>query len=383
MNSKTWKVGIGFLILLLLLLSLSIGVRKWIRVKIEQKIKQNLEKASLLYHQGEWGETLRIYEETLPRLQGEEKQEVLFRCGYIYYMKGEYDKAESFWEKVNGKYEPEILFYRACRKEKEGHEEEALRLFTLLKEKFPHSPFVPMSLLKIAKIKKERGEWEESRNFLYLLWEEYKDSGYRKEILALLGEVNTLLFFSSRPSSESILYEVKPGDSLYRIAKKFNTTTDFLMKKNNLSSALIKPGQKLQVIPGKFSIKINLRENLLYLFYEGKIFKVYPVATGKDNSTPVGKFVVTEKLKNPVWYSEKGPIPPGSPENVLGSRWIGISAPGIGIHEAINPQDVGKYVSNGCIRMFKKDVEELYDLITPGTSVVIVASEKSEEDKRG
>ena len=147
---------------------------------------------------------------------------------------------------------------------------------------------------------------------------------------------------------------------------------DLLIKKNNLKTILIKPGDKLTIIPNKFSVKIDLSENLLYLYYDGKFFRVYPVATGRDDKTPVGKFKVTDRLKNPVWYSpEKGPIPPGSPENLLGSRWIGLTAKGIGIHEAVNPEDIGKSITNGCIRMLKRDVEELYILVARGTPVKI------------
>lgn len=46
-------------------------------------------------------------------------------------------------------------------------------------------------------------------------------------------------------NNENIVYTVKKGDSLYSIAREFNTTVDALKKLNNLSSNLLSIGQKL------------------------------------------------------------------------------------------------------------------------------------------
>ena len=53
--------------------------------------------------------------------------------------------------------------------------------------------------------------------------------------------------------------------------------------------------------------------------------KTYRVSTGKDNSTPIGTFKIVSKLVNPVWYSQGAIVPPESPENVLGTRWLSLT----------------------------------------------------------
>ena len=42
-------------------------------------------------------------------------------------------------------------------------------------------------------------------------------------------------------------YVVQPGDSLYSIARKFNTSVDSIKRKNNLSSNLLSVGQSLVI----------------------------------------------------------------------------------------------------------------------------------------
>ena len=69
-------------------------------------------------------------------------------------------------------------------------------------------------------------------------------------------------------------------------------------------------------------------------------------------------------------------------KNPLGSRWIGFNARGTdgskyGIHGTNQPSSIGKYISQGCIRMKKNDVEYLFDRIPIGTKVWIVKSKKS------
>ena len=65
------------------------------------------------------------------------------------------------------------------------------------------------------------------------------------------------------------------------------------------------------------------------------------------------------------------PIPPG-PGNPLGTRWMGISAPAVGIHGTPDPASIGYSVSHGCIRMLIPEVEWLFNQVDVGTPVYIV-----------
>ena len=65
-------------------------------------------------------------------------------------------------------------------------------------------------------------------------------------------------------------------------------------------------------------------------------------------------------------------LPPG-PGNPLGTRWMGISSPGVGIHGTDDPASIGYSVSHGCIRMQVPSAEWLFAHVTVGTTVFIGA----------
>jgi lipoprotein-anchoring transpeptidase ErfK/SrfK len=134
-------------------------------------------------------------------------------------------------------------------------------------------------------------------------------------------------------------------------------------------------------LPGDPFIIVNKESNQLAYIDDGKVQHTFPVATGKTTTlTPEGLFNVTVKAKNP--YYRKKNIPGGDPRNPLGSRWIGFDAKGTdgriyGIHGTNQPSSIGKYISNGCIRMHNKHVEFLFDQVPVGTKVLVVKTNKS------
>ena len=104
----------------------------------------------------------------------------------------------------------------------------------------------------------------------------------------------------------------------------------------------------------------------------------FPIAVGStDHPTPTGNYRVIEKQKNPTWFPPDspwaaglGPVPPGV-SNPLGTRWIGTSAPAIGMHGTPQSGSIGSRASHGCIRMYIHDAERLYELVDIGTPVYI------------
>lgn len=129
---------------------------------------------------------------------------------------------------------------------------------------------------------------------------------------------------------------------------------------------------------------INKQTNQLGYIVDGTVQFVYPVATGLTAElTPEGLFTVTVKAKNP--YYRKKSIPGGDPQNPLGTRWIGFNANGTdgriyGIHGTNNPASIGKYVTQGCVRLNNHDVEQLFEKIPIGAKVLIIRSGLSFEE---
>jgi lipoprotein-anchoring transpeptidase ErfK/SrfK len=64
-------------------------------------------------------------------------------------------------------------------------------------------------------------------------------------------------------------------------------------------------------------------------------------------------------------------VPPGK-WNPLGTRWLGLSRKGYGIHGTNAPKSIGKAASHGCIRLRNSDIEELFDLVSVGDAVELV-----------
>lgn len=198
----------------------------------------------------------------------------------------------------------------------------------------------------------------------------HKDlAGWQKK----LDEVNLKIIFSPIVAPGlSQEYEIQPQDNLTKIAKQFNTTVELLMRSNGLSSDKINPGRKIKVWTGKFNVLVDKSQNTLILKLNDEMLKTYAVATGLNNSTPAGTFKIVNKLLNPAWYRAGAVVHSGSPENILGTRWLGFDLAGYGIHGTTEPESIGKQATAGCVRMLNPDVEELYSLLSVGTEVIIV-----------
>ena len=106
-------------------------------------------------------------------------------------------------------------------------------------------------------------------------------------------------------------------------------------------------------------IFIDIDEKTLYLLDGNNLIKKYPVATGKPSTpTPIGRWKVINKAR---WGGG------------FGSRWIGIDVPWgtYGIHGTNKPSTIGYNASHGCVRMYNRDVEDLYTYVKYGTPVYI------------
>ncbi len=113
----------------------------------------------------------------------------------------------------------------------------------------------------------------------------------------------------------------------------------------------------------RLSIIIDMERLTLTLFNRGEPYRQYPVAMGRyESPTPVGNWVIISKDASPPAY--------------LGTRWLGLNIPygEYGIHGTNEPGSIGSFASHGCIRMFNKDIEEIYDLVVTGTPVTIIGT---------
>ena len=272
---------------------------------------------------------------------------------------GKLDKAEIIYERA-------ISYYNESQ-----YDKAASALFVVI-NKYPDSGYAEKALRKLAALYYSKGDYGKSGYYYNRLLKTYPDISDAAQIRQILEDMNLKMMTSKSMTEDSIEYVVQPGDSLFAIARRFNTTVGLIKKVNGLSSDVIRPGQKLKVVVSKFSIFVDKAKNILILNKDGEIFKTYTVSTGKNNSTPVGVFKVEEKMVKPVWYTVGAVVSPDSKEYELGTRWIGISVEGYGIHGTSDESTIGSQVTQGCVRMYNADVEELFDIVPSGTEVEIV-----------
>ena len=121
---------------------------------------------------------------------------------------------------------------------------------------------------------------------------------------------------------------------------------------------------------------LRLRERRVYVYRQNKVQASFRVAVGKGGwETPTGNFKITHMIKDPVWeHPWTGELIPAGADNPLGSRWIGFWTDGknvIGFHGTPNPESIGRAASHGCVRMFDKDAQALFEKVEVGTPVIV------------
>jgi lipoprotein-anchoring transpeptidase ErfK/SrfK len=128
-------------------------------------------------------------------------------------------------------------------------------------------------------------------------------------------------------------------------------------------------------------IIVSLEDRKLALVEDGQVKKVYTVAVGKASTpSPVGEFTIERRVANPT-YSHDGKVVPAGPHNPVGTRWMGLSIHGYGIHGTNEPRSIGKAASHGCIRMARADLEDLYPMVQVGDAVELIG-QRNEETAR-
>ncbi len=186
--------------------------------------------------------------------------------------------------------------------------------------------------------------------------------------------------------------EIKPNTTLMELAVQTGVGFQALQNANPDVDPWAPPvGARIPVpkqalFPGQpiAGLTINLAELRLYYLPDstgsGGFF--CPLGIGRQGwETPEGTFQVVIKKEKPIWRvppaikAEHPELPdfiPAGPHNPLGNYWLGLSAPGYGLHGTNRPQGVGRRVSHGCIRLYDQDIQALYEKVIPGTKVRII-----------
>src|SRR5215469_8081517 len=136
--------------------------------------------------------------------------------------------------------------------------------------------------------------------------------------------------------------------------------------------------QQQSVQPPRREIVVSLEDRKLALVEDGEIKKVYTVAVGKPSTpSPEGTFTIRRRVANPTYHHDGKTVLAG-PNNPVGTRWMGLSKSGYGIHGTNEPKSIGKAASHGCIRMARTDLEEFYAMVAVGDTVRLIGHRDDE-----
>ncbi len=194
---------------------------------------------------------------------------------------------------------------------------------------------------------------------------------------------------------ENQFRQAEKGDTFLDLARYYGLGYGEMVDANPGVDPWVPPPGQVVILPTQWvlpetsgqGIVVNIPEMRLYYFHPrargevAQLVSTYPVGLGRDDwQTPVGKFRVRGKTRDPVWvippsireerrrekgYSEVS-IPGGSPENPLGHYRIELTLPMYSIHGTNIPWGVGMQVSHGCIRLYPEDIDRLFPVVRIG-----------------
>jgi lipoprotein-anchoring transpeptidase ErfK/SrfK len=125
-------------------------------------------------------------------------------------------------------------------------------------------------------------------------------------------------------------------------------------------------------------VLVSVPDRKLAVIQDGNVVATFPIAVGAAASpSPTGEFQIINRVANPTYY-RPGTVIPSGKDNPVGTRWIGLSQKGYGIHGTNAPKSIGRASSHGCIRLRNRDMERLFTMLRVG-DVVEIRGERDEQ----
>ena len=382
----------GALVCILVLVALC-GAVVWLfkanRARIAERIANQYSLGESLFEDAKYEAAAAVFAALVRSARNSPYVEnALRKLGQIEEKAGKYERARLYWQRLAKEFADRPAVHEAtyhiglCLEKEEGQRSRAEQFYRTVISSSPGERYAVLATCGLGRLAEADAKLEEARDLYREAFHMARDgSPESREALKLLGQANVKLIFSGRKTNDSELYTVRRGDTVSSIGAKFNTTQALILRANGIDSpAALRVNKTLKITPKEFSIVIKKSDFALTLYEKGEVFKVYPVGLGRpEHPTTPGNYEIDSKIENPTWYSPSGKVvPPLSPENELGTRWMGLEPVGpalphdLGIHATIDPPSVGWASSRGCPRMHQEDAEELFDLVTLRTPVTIV-----------
>ena len=125
-------------------------------------------------------------------------------------------------------------------------------------------------------------------------------------------------------------------------------------------------------------VLVSVPDRKLAVIEDGNVVATFSIAVGAEASpSPTGEFQIVSRVSNPTYY-RPGMVIPSGKDNPVGTRWVGLSQKGYGIHGTNAPRSIGHAASHGCIRLRNRDMERLFTKLRVG-DVVAIRGERDEQ----
>jgi lipoprotein-anchoring transpeptidase ErfK/SrfK len=156
-------------------------------------------------------------------------------------------------------------------------------------------------------------------------------------------------------------------DTLESIAQRYEVAPSLLVKINGLDPGVpLRPGDQIKVVRGPFKAVVDLgRYELTLLLQDGRYAGRFPIGVGPELRQD-GNLMVAEKRD----LGAPGGNPGFPQDGSLGTRWIGLDR-NQGLHGTNVSGPLGRPVGQGCISLGQRDIEDLYDILSVGSTVII------------
>ncbi len=193
----------------------------------------------------------------------------------------------------------------------------------------------------------------------------------QQQLNQLLDQVAGTVIYSTQHLLEAP-YEVQPGEHLEDIAQRYSVPWQLLAKINGIDDPQnLRPGERLKVVRGPFNAVISLEKRQLTLVLNnGSYAGRFPIGIGREQPPREGTFAVSDKVVNPVYHGGDRAAGAGDQNNPYGQRWIGLGSD-LGIHGTNHPDTIGRTDLPGSISLSPRDVEDVYDILSVGSKVII------------
>ncbi|MEX2580422.1 MAG: hypothetical protein WD342_15295 [Verrucomicrobiales bacterium] len=213
------------------------------------------------------------------------------------------------------------------------------------------------------------GELLSARDRLLYLMKYFPESGTYGDAKRIVGEINLDLLISQIPLEGKAEHVVSRGEALVTIARRSETTIDYIMRANAKTTALIYPDEALTVFPLHYRVEIDLDKETVTLFDESEFFKEYAIV---DRHLPPGLSApVSTSISEKVAWHDDRPIN-FTDENYLDcSKWVRTGKIGLFIRQADSDRSGDGSGPYG-IMVAKSDIEELFTILRVGSKVSLV-----------